>query len=37
MEEFLSRQPDGDAARSRFSRFDKDGDGFLSREEFVKP
>ncbi|MDE0836805.1 MAG: hypothetical protein OSA84_10685 [Akkermansiaceae bacterium] len=37
MEKFLSRQPDGDAARSRFPRFDKDDDGFLSREEFVKP
>ena len=37
MEEFLSHQPDGDAARARFPKFDKDGDGFLSREEFVNP
>ena len=37
MEEFMSRQPDGDAARARFPKFDQDGDGFLSREEFTKP
>ncbi|QTN34365.1 sulfatase-like hydrolase/transferase [Akkermansiaceae bacterium] len=37
MGEFLSRQPDGDDARPRFQKFDRDGDGFLSREEFVKP
>lgn len=37
MEEFMSKQPDGDAARARFPKFDKDGDGFLSPEEFTKP
>ncbi len=36
LEEFLTRQPDGDAAAERFPKFDYDGDGFLSEEEYVK-
>lgn len=35
LEEFLSSQPDGDAARERFPRFDANGDGELSETEFV--
>ena len=34
-EEFLEKQPDPDAAPARFSRFDKDNNGKLSREEFI--
>jgi iduronate 2-sulfatase len=37
MEEFLTNQPDAEHAKSGFPKFDSDGDGFLSREEFVKP
>jgi iduronate 2-sulfatase len=37
MEEFLTNQPDAELAKVRFPKFDADGDGFLSREEFVKP
>jgi arylsulfatase A-like enzyme len=36
-EEFLSSQPDPEAAKARFDRWDVDKDGFLSREEFVNP
>jgi len=37
LEEFLSGQPDpGDTAHSRFTYYDVDKDGFLSREEYVK-
>jgi len=33
--EFLANQPDADKAPARFTRFDADGDGVLSRDEFV--
>jgi iduronate 2-sulfatase len=35
-EEFLANQPDPDEAPKRFPRFDADGNGSLSREEFIK-
>ncbi len=35
MDEFMKFQPDDEAARKRFPKFDKDGDGFLSRAEFI--
>lgn len=34
-DEFLLHQPDPDEAPKRFPRFDSNGDGFLSEEEFV--
>jgi Ca2+-binding EF-hand superfamily protein len=34
--EFLDKQSEPDEATKRFPVFDADGDGFLSREEFVK-
>jgi iduronate 2-sulfatase len=34
-EEFLAKQPDPDAAPTRFVRFDKDKNGTLSREEYI--
>jgi iduronate 2-sulfatase len=34
-EEFLSEQPDPDEAPKRFLKFDANGDGFLSQDEFV--
>jgi hypothetical protein len=30
-------QPDAGQAKARFPGFDTDGEGFLSRDEFVKP
>ncbi len=36
LEEFLLNQPDPDEAPKRFPRFDTDGSGMLSREEFIK-
>jgi iduronate 2-sulfatase len=36
-EEFLSNQPDPEAAKARFDTWDVDKDGFLSREEFINP
>jgi choline-sulfatase len=34
-EEFMTGQPDPDAAKDRFGKFGADKDGFLSRDEFV--
>lgn len=34
-EEFLAGQPDPDEAPNRFTRFDSDKDGVLSRDEFI--
>jgi len=36
LEEFLSRQPDPEEAPKRFPRFDRNSDGKLSVEEYVK-
>jgi iduronate 2-sulfatase len=36
LEEFLVKQPDPDEAPKRFPIFDKDGNGILSREEYIK-
>ena len=35
--EYLDRFPDPDEGRRRFPNFDRDGDGVLSRDEFVRP
>jgi hypothetical protein len=37
LEEYLYRFPKPDEGRQRFPRFDKNGDGVLSYEEFVHP
>jgi N-acetylgalactosamine-6-sulfatase len=37
LEEFKTGQKDGPNLEARFKRFDKDGDGKVSREEFVTP
>lgn len=37
LEEYLHRFPDQEEGKRRFPNFDKNGDGILSREEFVKP
>jgi arylsulfatase A-like enzyme len=37
LEEYLHRFPDAEEGKRRFPNFDKDGDGVLSREEFVTP
>lgn len=37
LEEYLHRFPDPEEGKRRFPNFDKNGDGLLSREEFVKP
>ena len=34
-EEFFGNQPDKDAAKARFDKWDADHDGFLSRDEFI--
>lgn len=36
LEEFLVNQPDPEAAKTRFQKWDADKDGVLSRDEFVK-
>ncbi len=36
LEEYLVKQSNGDEAKERFAKFDKDKDGFVSREEFIK-
>lgn len=36
LEEYLAKQSQGDEARERFARFDKDKDGFVSRGEFIR-
>ncbi|HPA19779.1 MAG TPA: sulfatase-like hydrolase/transferase [Verrucomicrobiae bacterium] len=36
LEEFLAKQPDPDEAPKRFPKFDKNGDGVLDREEFIR-
>lgn len=36
LEEFLLNQPDPDEAPKRFPKFDADGNGTLSRDEFIK-
>jgi hypothetical protein len=36
LDEYLARQSNGDEAKERFTKFDKNKDGFLSREEFIK-
>lgn len=35
LDEYLARQSNGDEARERFARFDKDKDGLVSCEEFI--
>jgi iduronate 2-sulfatase len=35
-DEYLGRQSNSDEAKERFTKFDKDKDGLLSREEFIK-
>ncbi len=37
LKEYLHRFPDPEEGKKRFPNFDRDGDGFLSREEFVFP
>lgn len=37
LEEYLDRFPDQEEGRKRFPKFDRNGDGFLSRDEFVSP
>jgi arylsulfatase A-like enzyme len=37
LKEYLHRFPDPEEGKRRFPNFDKDGDGVLSREEFVTP
>ena len=33
--EYLAKQSDADAAKERFTKFDADKDGFISRQEFI--
>jgi iduronate 2-sulfatase len=35
-EEYLAKQSNSDESKDRFTKFDKDKDGFVSREEFIK-
>jgi hypothetical protein len=35
VEEYLAKQSNEAEARERFARFDRDKDGFLSRDEFL--
>ena len=37
LEEYLFRFPDAEEGKRRFPKFDKDGDGVLSRQEFAFP
>jgi hypothetical protein len=35
LDEYLAKQSNADEAKARFTKFDKDKDGFVSREEFI--
>ena len=37
LDEYLAKQTNSDEAKARFTKFDKDKDGFLTREEFITP
>jgi iduronate 2-sulfatase len=36
LDQYLAKQSNSDEAKERFTKFDKDKDGFVSREEFIK-
>ena len=35
LEEYLTKQSDTEAAKQRFAKFDSNGDGIVSRDEFI--